>query len=197
MRPLIWALKKVDPLGLRRQSGIHAQEIQEQLQFYAILGVTCTLRLQRRKIDTHHVTTCNIVKLRMHENNYKYIEFIDYNLMFIQKKQIDIIYRNNIYTYMYIVIVGKYTNYLYQLQKQVEKRALSELFCFLAASANGFYMFRQWTYIVCIMQCQKPPKKLTNNLKRVETRVVPCSLGRPHLYILLQFLKKSSRIPKG
>ena len=96
MRPLIWALKEVDPLGLRRQSGIHAQEIQEQLQFYAILGVTCTLRLQRRKIDTHHVTTCNIVKLRIHQNNYKYIEFIDYNLMFIQKSKL-ILYIEIIY----------------------------------------------------------------------------------------------------
>jgi hypothetical protein len=27
MRPLTWALKEVDPVDLRRQSGIHAQEI--------------------------------------------------------------------------------------------------------------------------------------------------------------------------
>ena len=27
MRPLTWALKEVDPVGLHRQSGIHAQEI--------------------------------------------------------------------------------------------------------------------------------------------------------------------------
>ena len=27
MRPLTWALKDVDPIGLHRQSGIHAQEI--------------------------------------------------------------------------------------------------------------------------------------------------------------------------
>jgi len=27
MRPLTWALKEVDPVGLHMQSGIHAQEI--------------------------------------------------------------------------------------------------------------------------------------------------------------------------
>jgi hypothetical protein len=27
MRPLTWALKEVDPVGLHRQSGIHAQKI--------------------------------------------------------------------------------------------------------------------------------------------------------------------------
>ena len=49
MRPLTWAQKEVDPVGLHRQSVIHAQEIQEQLKYYVILGhlgQTCTLRLQ-------------------------------------------------------------------------------------------------------------------------------------------------------
>jgi hypothetical protein len=41
------------------------------------------------------------------------------------------------------------------------------------------------------MQCQIPQKQLTNNLKRVETRVVPCSLGRPHLYIRYSFLGRA------
>jgi hypothetical protein len=47
MMPLTWALKDVYPVGLHRQSGIHAQEIYEYLKYYAILGQICTLRLQQ------------------------------------------------------------------------------------------------------------------------------------------------------
>jgi hypothetical protein len=44
-------------------------------------------------------------------------------------------------------IVGKYKIYLYKLKKQVEKRA-----CFIV-SGNELYIFRQYSYILYILQC--------------------------------------------
>ena len=51
-------------------------------------------------------------------------------------------------------IVGKYKIYLHDIQKQVEKQSFVFLSCF-TANANEFDIFRQCTYIVFILVCQK------------------------------------------
>ena len=51
---------------------------------------------------------------------------------------------------------------MYELWKQEEKSASGEFFlaCF-AASVNQFYIYRQCTYIVFILQCQNVKKTTT------------------------------------
>jgi hypothetical protein len=43
---------------------------------------------------------------------------------------------------------------------------------FAAPSQIELYIYRQCTYIVFILQCQKSPKELLNCLKRAETTVI-------------------------
>ena len=61
----------------------------------------------------------------------------------------------------YIYITGKYKNLFVQAFETGRKaniwRAL--LPCFVV-SANKFYIFRQFTYFVFILHCQKAPKQL-------------------------------------
>lgn len=53
-------------------------------------------------------------------------------------------------------IVGKYNIYAYEIQPQDNKRDSCELFLAgFATSANKCYANGQYTYIVCILQCQK------------------------------------------
>ena len=44
--------------------------------------------------------------------------------------------------------------YSYQLKKQVEKRSFD-------LEVNTFYIYRQYMYVVYILQCQKVQKQLT------------------------------------
>lgn len=59
--------------------------------------------------------------------------------------------------------------YLYQLQKQVEKRTIGEPFlaCF-AASTNELYIYWHITDDVFILQYGKSPKQMSNCLKILE-----------------------------
>lgn len=53
----------------------------------------------------------------------------------------------------YTYIIGKYNIYVYELQKQEDKPVSGEFcYCF-EASTNVFYICRQRTYIVFILQC--------------------------------------------
>jgi len=69
----------------------------------------------------------------------------------------------------YTNIVGKYKRSFRYSKKREPLGSFSGRF---AASANEFYINRQCTYIVFILQCKKSQKQLPRYLKIAETRVV-------------------------
>ena len=68
---LTWALKEIAPVGLHRQSGMHAPERWEPLNYYVILGQTCTLPLQQTRYTTQTPNPPNTVLHRSHTETVK------------------------------------------------------------------------------------------------------------------------------